>query len=49
MSCSVDADVWACHEMVADTDFADVQDRKVIVSEEVRADLDVVAVIAEKR
>ena len=42
-------DVRTGHEVVTDLDLADVEHDEVIVREEVRADLDIVAVVAEKR
>ena len=49
MACGIDADVGTCHEMIADADLSDVEDGKVVVCEEVSADFDVVAVVAEER
>ena len=49
MSGGAEHDIRTGHEVVTDLYLADVEHDKVIVREEVRADLDIVAVVAEKR
>ena len=49
MTCCIDTDIGTGHEVIAYLYFADIQNREVIVGEEILSDFDVVSVVAEER